>query len=207
MVELFDGWIHALGGFGFLVVALAAMLEYVVPPFPGDTVVLLGGVYAIRGQKSWALVFAAIMLGSTAGAAIDYWLGRLIAARIDRREAKGAFLGISLERIRGLQEKMRARGDWMLLANRFLPGLRGPIVVAAGASGMPFARVLALAAISAAVWNLLFFGAGLALGGNAERLERLVTTYSEVVAAVLLAIAVAFLVRLAFRRRAAGERT
>lgn len=58
MVEYIDQLISALGPLGLLVLGLAAMLEYVVPPFPGDTITLLGActrcVVRSRGcSSSW----------------------------------------------------------------------------------------------------------------------------------------------------------
>ena len=48
MVEYLDNLIAHIGLLGLLVLGLAAAVEYVVPPFPGDTITLLGGVYAGR---------------------------------------------------------------------------------------------------------------------------------------------------------------
>ena len=50
MVEWLDSFITHLGLLGLVVFFVAAALEYVVPPFPGDTITLLGGVYAVRGE-------------------------------------------------------------------------------------------------------------------------------------------------------------
>ena len=50
MVEFLDNLISNIGLLGLLVLGLAAAVEYVVPPFPGDTITLLGGVYAVRGE-------------------------------------------------------------------------------------------------------------------------------------------------------------
>ncbi|HEX8536284.1 MAG TPA: DedA family protein, partial [Cystobacter sp.] len=79
MVEFLDNFITHLGLLGLLVFAVAAALEYVVPPFPGDTITLLGGVYAVRGDHPWPLVFGVVVAGSVLGALINYqvghWLG------------------------------------------------------------------------------------------------------------------------------------
>ncbi|MBI3182403.1 MAG: DedA family protein [Myxococcales bacterium] len=201
MVELFDGWIHALGSLGFLVAGLAAMVEYVFPPFPGDSIIVLAGVYAVRGGRSWPLVFAAVTLGSVIGSSLDYGFGRLIALRVDRRADHKSILGVPLPRIRELQAKMRAKGDWVILLNRFLPGVRSLLFVAAGASRMPLSRVMVLGALSAMGWNLLLFAAGLAVGGNAEELEALLGRYYQAVVALLALLGAAVLGRALYRKR------
>lgn len=207
MVEQLDIWIASTGPIAFLVLGLAALIEYVFPPFPGDTVVILGGIYAVRGQKPWMLVFAVITVGSVIGAAIDYWIGWKLRDRIEQRP-EGKFLGLSHQKIREVQEKMQRFGSALILINRFLPAVRAFIFLAAGAARMSFGRVLLLGAISAMAWNCLLMGLGIAVGGNAERLENLVRNYELAVYSLLgiaaLAIAARFLQRRRQRRPTSG---
>ncbi|HLL53734.1 MAG TPA: DedA family protein [Myxococcaceae bacterium] len=188
MVEWLDSWIAQVGPIAYLVLALAATIEYIFPPFPGDTVMLLGGVYAVRGQKPWVLVFLALTIGSVAGAAIDYWVGTKLYQWLEHRPDDKPFLGFTKAQLHAAEAKMRKRGTVLVLLNRFLPGIRGVIFFAAGAAQMPKRRALVLGAVSAAAWNGLVLGAGIAVGGNAEKLERLLRQYSNAVY-VLLALA------------------
>ncbi len=201
MIEQLDTWIASTGPVAFLVLGLGAMIEYVFPPFPGDTVVILGGIYAVRGQKPWALVFAVITIGSMVGAAIDYWFGRKVGERIERQPDGKLLVGLSYQKIRELQERMRKVGSGLILINRFLPAVRAVLFVAAGAARMPFWRVLLLGAISAMGWNCLMMGLGSAVGGNAERLEALIRNYQIAVYSILGIVMVGVAVRFVQRRR------
>jgi len=205
MVEQFDSWARALGPFGPLAFAVAAFIEYVFPPFPGDTLTLLAGVYALRGEASWALVFLAVTAGSVTGAAVDYAFGRLIATRVERQPEGKLFFWISHARIHEAQKKMRAKGATILLVNRFLPALRSLIFVAAGASRMPVRQVLAYGAISAMAWNVLVMGAGLAVGGNLNRVQTLFDHYQRTALLLLAVVVLGFGLRMLRRsRRPAG---
>jgi membrane protein DedA with SNARE-associated domain len=168
--------------------ALAAVIEYIFPPFPGDTVTLLGGVYAVRGQKPWALVLAAVTLGSLVGASFDYWVGSRLYRWIRKKPEDFTLLGLKKPQLLELEEKMRRRGAPLILFNRFLPGVRGVLFFAAGASGMPYGKALGLGAISAVAFNLLVMGLGIALGGNAEKLEGLIR-HSQLLVASLFGAA------------------
>ncbi|MFN7130634.1 MAG: DedA family protein [Myxococcales bacterium] len=200
MVERLDELIRDTGPLGIVVLFFAAALEYVFPPFPGDTVTLAGGVYAVRGKLSVPLVFAAITAGSICGALADYFIGRWISTRLENRKP-GSRLDrlFSLDDLHGWEARFRERGAYYLIVNRFLPGIRAPIFVAAGVSRVPLGKVLLFGGLSSVLWNGLLFGVGFALGDNAERLEALVGTYSRVAGAavllVLLAVAVRFLMR------------
>lgn len=201
MVEYIDQLISALGPFGLLVLGVAAVLEYIIPPFPGDTVTLLGGVYAVRGEQPWPLVFLVVTLGSVGGAAINYAIGHWLAKKFDSHP-EWSFFGINHARLEGVQARMRRNGPWLLLANRFLPGIRGLIFVAAGASRMPRTNALMLGALSAMAHTGLVLGLGAAVGGNLERLAELVTRYQYAVVGLVAVGVVAVLVRMLARRRA-----
>lgn len=201
MVHFIDQLISTLGPLGLLVLGIAAALEYVVPPFPGDTITLLGGVYAVRGTQPWPLVFLVVTAGSVLGAAINYQVGRWLARRFDAHPGKSYF-GITHARLEEVQSRMRRSGPWLLLVNRFLPGIRGLIFVAAGAAEMPRLNALALGAVSAMAHTGLVLALGAAVGGNLERLAALVSRYQYAVVGLVVVGVVAVLVRMLARRRA-----
>jgi membrane protein DedA with SNARE-associated domain len=185
MIETLDSWIRAVGPLGYLVLFGAALVEYVVPPFPGDTVVLLGGVYAVRGNKPWALVFAVVTLGSIAGSAINYFVGRRMARRFPQ--------------LLQLQDRMRRGGIPLIAFNRFLPGIRGLLFAAAGAAEMSFPHVMFWGGVSSVLWNALIMGVGIAVGGNAERLGALLRQYNAVAWGLLGTAAIMFSARYVWR--------
>lgn len=201
MMAQLDQWIAGVGWAAYAVLGLCAMIEYVFPPFPGDTVTLLGGVYAVRGHKPWLLVLAVLTLGSVVGAMVDYWVGARVFRWVHHRPATKRFLGFTREQLVDLEARMRRRGSVLILLNRFLPGVRGLLFFAAGASQMPFGRVMGLGAISALVFNLLVLGVGFAVGGNAERIAVLLQDYQAAVGGLLVVAGVALLIRLLLRRR------
>lgn len=201
MLEAFDALVRELGPWGVLLLGAAALLEYVFPPFPGDTVTLLGGAYAERGEHPVWLVLASLMAFSVAGMTAMWAVGRALGHKLDAAREGPLFFGITHEQVRRAQTVMRERGDWVLVLNRFMPSFRAMVFVAAGASGAPLPRVLALGSLSALGWNALLVGVGAAIGVNADRLEDWLVRY-RLVALGLTAVVVAFFaVRWLVRRR------
>lgn len=203
--EQLDSWMQAVGALAFLALGVAAMIEYLFPPFPGDTILLLGGVYAVRGQQSWVLVLLVVTAGSLLGAALNYWIGTRVAARFERGTDE-RFLGVKRSELIRLQGRMRKRGSWLLVANRFMPGVRSLIFLAAGAARMPFGQVMGLGAASALGWNLLILSAGIAVGGNLERLKALFSQYQTAAIGALAVAITAWAVGVIVRRRKRGQR-
>lgn len=201
MVEFFDAVISHIGLLGLLLLGLAAAVEYVVPPFPGDTITLLGGVYAVRGAHPWPLVFLVVVAGSVLGALINYQVGRWLVGRFERRPGE-AFFGITHARLESVQSQMRHKGPWLLLANRFIPGVRGLIFVAAGAAHVPRGNALVLGAFSAMAHTGLVLALGAAVGGNLEKLESLMGQYQRAIIGLVVVGVVAVVVRALARRKA-----
>jgi membrane protein DedA with SNARE-associated domain len=175
------------------ILALAACVEYLFPPFPGDTVTLAGAVLARLGGWSYPLVYLALLAGNVAGAAGDYAFGRkalnrerlLRSQRVARKED-------SLDRIIA---GYRRFGPALLIVNRFLPGIRALFFVAAGIAELPFRTVMFYAAVSAAAWNALLLLAGYFIGDRLPLLEELFRTYFHIVWVVVVVGAIAILIQ------------
>lgn len=183
------------------VLLFATFVEYVFPPFPGDLVVVLGAWYAVHGALSWPATFLWVMAGGVAGAALDHRLGAYLGRRLDRRAAERGAL--TAERLARFEASYRRWGAWLLVANRFLPGIRAFLFLAAGAAGIPLRRVLLFGALSAALWNAVLLAAGALLARNLDELLELFSDYTRAAWIALLAGAAVAGIRLLVRRRAA----
>lgn len=191
------------GPFAPAILLFASFVEYVFPPFPGDLVVVLGAWYAVQGTISWPLAYAAVTAGAVLGSLVDYAAGRWLSGRLGARAARRGV--VSAERLDRFVAAYRRWGPALLLANRFLPGVRGFIFVAAGAAGIPLARVLVLGAISAAVWNGLLLAAGALLVPSLPELLALLRGFGLAAWVAVAAVAVAAGL-FAWRRRARAAR-
>jgi membrane protein DedA with SNARE-associated domain len=190
------------------VLFLGSLVEYVFPPFPGDTLVVLGAWYAVHGVLSWPTTFAAVTAGALAGAWIDYRVGAALGRSLEAGASRRGPL--TAERLRHVEEGYRRWGAWFLLANRFLPGVRAFLFVGAGAARIPIGKVLLFGGISAAAWNaLLLLVGGLLVGNLGEMLDwvRRYTTVAWVLMGIgLVGLAVAFAVRRAAARSRSRRR-
>ncbi|HSN13259.1 MAG TPA: DedA family protein [Anaeromyxobacteraceae bacterium] len=181
------------GAFAPLILFFASCIEYVFPPFPGDLVVLFGAWYAAHGELSWPATFLWVTLGALVGAAIDYRIGAWLAPRVNRRAAEGGHP--FAEKLARFEVSYRRWGAWLLVFNRFMPGIRAFLFVAAGAAGIPLRRVLLLGGLSACAWNALLLAAGAFAARNVDELVLLFERYTNVAWSVLAAVALVLLAR------------
>jgi membrane-associated protein len=209
LAEALSQAVSRTGALAPLILFLASFVEYVFPPFPGDLLVVLGAWYAVHGELSWAATFAAVTAGAIGGAWVDYRIGAAVGRRLEGRLARRSPL--SADRLARFEASYRRWGAWLLVANRFLPGLRAFLFVAAGAAGIPLRRVLLLGGISAALWNAALLAAGAVAARQLADLVDLFERYTQaawigLVAAGALGAAWLLVWRVRAARRARGAR-
>lgn len=195
--------VHETGPEAALVLFLSAAIEYVFPPWPGDVITAAGAIWALEGVLPFPVLLGSTTLGSVAGAAVSYELGARLVGRASSGHAGRLVRWLAPpERIAAVHRLSERWGTWLVLFNRFVPGVRGLFFVAAGAGGMPRARVLGLGALSALLWNALLLGGGWLLGRDLSRLLDWLRGWAVAGWALLaLALLVAIVRRVRARRR------
>jgi len=183
------GLIHS---YGYAAVALGTFLE-------GETVLVLGAAAAAQGHLSLPVVIVAAVLASFAGDQFYFAAGRRYGTTLLERFPD---LRPRAERVLRLLERWHLP---LILAIRFLYGLRiaGPMAI--GMSEVSWLRFAVLNFIGAALWAPLVaalgYGAGHALAGMLAAIDA-----DELWGLALLLAAIALLWLLAQRRRPARQR-
>jgi membrane protein DedA with SNARE-associated domain len=141
----------------YAAIAIFCMIE-------GEISVILAGVVVSHGYLSPQWVLAAAWGGTFAGDALTFWLGsryglRLLPLHGRMRHATEAVLG-----------KVGRNHVVAVFLYRFLYAMRWPAGLAIGMSGVPYARLVAVAAVASAAWAAMLMGVGYAFGGLAGRL-------------------------------------
>lgn len=205
MAELIDtmlAWLAANEGpLAYVAFAAASLLEYVVPPVPGDTIALFGIFLCISAGWSAPAVYAALNVGSVVGGMAAYAFGR----RFRDVERRPAFLRgpRATAAFRALADRYAVHGAAYIALNRFVPALRAFFFVAAGISGLPAGRVAGWGLASALVWNGVLMIAGHLLGASFAELQAVVGGYGAVVLGVIVLVLLALAARALARRIAA----
>ena len=181
---------------GLLVLFFSSMIEYLFPPFPGDSVTLAGAVLATYADYSIPAVFISVTAGSLLGAMLVFRFGKVLHRWEQRR-----FRSRISDRIDKLAITFRRVGPASIAVNRFLPGIRSFIFIAAGVAELPTLTVALYATVSLILWNSLIIAVGLLIGKNVERLQELMTHFSTAGWGVLGVLAL-FLVYRWLRQRA-----
>lgn len=175
------GWaadlIGTLGGpgAGFLIA-----LENLFPPLPSEVILPLTGFAASMGSITLVSAIVWTTLGSVVGAAVLYWVGRVIG-----RERMYALWGrIPLVKVSDLERTeawFQRHGTKAVLLGRMVPIFRSLISIPAGVERMRLPVFLALTAVGSLIWNAALILAGYWLGDQWDLVERYVGVLSKVV--------------------------
>lgn len=200
LIQDFIAWMAEVPpGWAYVLLLLIAYGENVVPPIPGDLLIVFGGYLVGIGRLEFLPVIVLATLGGALGFMTMYAIGRRIGHAV-----------LDPERLRWLpKEQIEKARDWLqrwgygvVAANRFLSGARSVISLTVGMAEMEAWKTAAYATFSAAIWTGLITYAGFAVGENWEAVVDFLQRYGQVVLALLVLVVVVQGVRIYRRRRA-----
>lgn len=166
-IDLMNGLPH---GLLYVLLALGAAVENIVPAVPADTFVALGGFLAGVGDLDARWVVFGAWTCNVLGAMGVYRASHLYGPRFFERGA-GRFLLLphQFDRVRRFYDHW---GVWAIFFSRFVPGVRAVVPVFAGATHQPTRRVLIPIALASGIWYSGLVLLALAAGQNLDRLAR-----------------------------------
>jgi membrane protein DedA with SNARE-associated domain len=149
--------------FLYLFLFISAIIENLFPPIPGDTITIFGAFLVGTGRLSYMLVYAATTTGSVIGFMLLVMVGRILEREFFMNKNYRFF---SAESIVAAERWFERYGYFVVLANRFLPGIRSVISLVSGITRLNLIKVVLLTLVSASVWNLIWIQVGFVLGNN-----------------------------------------
>jgi membrane-associated protein len=191
---------------GYLVVGAATFLENSVGAgviVPGETIVILGGVYAGLNELSLPFVATVAVVGAILGDNVGYWIGRRFGRGFLQRFGEKLF--VTPERLGKAERYYAEHGGKTVFLGRFVPFVRSVGFVLAGVAHMQWKRFIAYDVAGALIWGVGHSFLGYVLGASYERWQR----YATPVGLGLLVILLFLVGASKFRsgRRKEGENT
>jgi membrane protein DedA with SNARE-associated domain len=193
--ERVEGWVAWGGPLVIFALLFACGMGL---PLPEDIPLLIGGYFVGRGEMNLGVVGVLAWLGIIGGDCVLYALARRYGLNVTRLPLIGRH--VTQKRIRWAEKKFEQHGVWVVAVCRLFAGVRGAMVIAAGAIRFSFLKFVVADGIAALVSGGMFvyFGylAGKHLGSVAD-MRRKIGHYEHYViigGVVLLAVFVAYLV-------------
>lgn len=177
MIEILTSLINAIlliiNQLGYIGILLGMAIESSLIPFPSEIILIPAGTLVAQGKMSFSLVFAAGLLGSLAGALINYFLAFYFGRRvIDRFISKyGKVLFLNKEKLEKSDAYFMKHGEITTFTGRLIPVIRQLISLPAGFARMNLAKFLLYTGLGAGFWTLVLVYIGYFFGNNSEWLS------------------------------------
>jgi membrane protein DedA with SNARE-associated domain len=179
MAEFFESLLNGIDPIiAYIILFLSAFAENVIPPIPGDTVVVVGAYLVSIGKLSFWGVFISTCLGSSAGFMVMYYLGAIFGRKFFYKKSRSKIF--KEKQIQKVEKWFAKWGYWVIFANRFLSGTRSVVSVFAGLVHLNAFYVFVLGFTSTMIWNGLLISLGMILGHNWNELLGYISRYNTV---------------------------
>lgn len=162
-------------------------------PFPEDVSLILGGFLVFRGSANLTLMVATGFLGILAGDSIIYWAGRRLGDRA--RTEHGRYLRrlLTPERRARVEALFARHGEKIVMAARFMPGVRAVTFFTAGSAKMPYARFICFDGLAALASAPAFVFLGFRFGKQLQRVIELLKRFQMATVGIILLLVFAWL--------------
>ncbi len=154
----------------YLAIALISFIENLFPPFPGDVLTVFTGIYVRQGRIDFLPAYAWSVVGATFGYYLQFLIFSSFAHWLERPWFKKYFPDTEHRRVEVLFGKF---GNWLIVANRFLSGIRSMIALTAAIAKYPRTQFFFLTLLACAMYNYVLLLLGWAIGGRVHSIDQM----------------------------------
>ena len=186
--EIANTIVSYIGDMGYWGIFLLMFLESTFFPFPSEIIMIPGGYLAYKGEMNIYIVVLVGILGSLAGALLNYYLAKYLGRKLILKYGKYFF--IKEETLEKLDMFFTRHGEISTFTGRLIPGIRQLISLPAGLARMNLAIFSFYTSLGAGIWVVVLVAVGYLVGSN----EALISEYLK--SATFIALVSAALITL-----------
>lgn len=200
-------WIRTLSPLGIYgIFLLVAYLENIVPPVPGDVLVVFGGYLAAEDIIGFFPLLLITTVASVAGFMSMYAIGFHWGDKIEQQGKKFWLMRfIDIKYFEKGRRWMHRWGQGIILANRFLAGTRSVISLTAGITKTSISPTMLSSFVSSVLWNFILLSAGWLVHENWTVIGKYLNIYGWVVLGLIFLVIVARFLYKKRQKRMRGE--
>ena len=203
--QIVDGLLAIIANFGYFGIFVGMTIESSFFPFPSEIIMIPAGALIAKGEMVFIWVFLAGLLGSLAGALINFflafYLGRKTINFLILKYGKIFLLGK-----KGLEKSdiyFKKHGEITTFIGRLIPVVRQLISLPAGFSKMNIFKFCLFTSLGAGIWIAILIYLGYIFGNNLELIKTNMTLIFLVIFLFLSIILVTYLIWIKIRNKTA----
>jgi membrane protein DedA with SNARE-associated domain len=145
---------EASGGWAYFAVFALVFGDAICALLPGETTLNAASTLAANGQLDLGLVMLAGALGAVVGDTTLYWIARTFSGRLEPQFEKAK----QNDKVATALEFLGSSAPLLLVAGRYVPGVRFAVNVMMGLTRYPYRSFLLWSAIGGTVWSIYTCG-------------------------------------------------
>jgi len=143
LAEIPDQWAYVL-------TLLFIWFDAVIPIFPGETTLSAASTIAADGGLALGMIMLAGAVGAILGDSSLFWIARLGSAKMQPHLDKA----LENDKVRIAWEGMNRSPGLLIVAGRYVPGMRFVVNASMGLSDIRYPRFLAWSVLSGILWSV-----------------------------------------------------
>lgn len=183
---LIQGLLSLIQSLGYIGIFVGMTIESSFFPFPSELILLPAGALIAQGKMSFLAVFVAGILGSVAGAWINYFLALFLGRKAFEAliEKYGQFFLLDKEKLEKTDNYFEKHGEITTFLGRLVFVVRQLISLPAGFSKMNFSRFTLFTALGAGIWTAILILLGMFFGSTASTHLKWITGILLIISAI-----------------------
>ena len=134
----------------YLMCLLFVWFDAVIPIFPGETTLSAASTIAAGGGLSLAPIMLAGALGAILGDQSLFWIARKSSAKMQPHLDRA----LDNPKVRTAWDALNRSPGLLIVAGRYVPGMRFAVNASMGLSDMPYRRFLPWSVLSGTLWSV-----------------------------------------------------
>jgi membrane-associated protein len=168
---------------------------------PGDSLLVMAGLFAARGDLSLAVLIPSLCLAAITGHFVGYWFGQKTGARLFARPNSRLF---KREHLLKAQAFYETHGSKTIILARFIPVIRTFAPIVAGVAGMNYRQFVTVNVVGGIGWVTSMCLLGYLLGNTIP--PAVMDRYVYLVIGVIIILSILPAIIHVVRDRRAGAR-
>lgn len=196
MQTIIDFIVKLVGDLGYFGIFFMMFLESSFIPFPSEVVMIPAGYLAYQGEMNFFVAVFFGILGSLAGALLNYYLALFFGREILIKYGKYVFF--DEETMKKMEDFFAKHGHISTFSGRLIPVVRQYISLPAGLGKMNLAIFCFYTSLGAGIWSLILVALGYFLGQNEDLLKEYL---HWITLALVIGVAFGIVIYVAYQKR------
>ena len=197
-IQIVEKLVGLIDSLGYLGIFILMTVESSFIPFPSEIVLIPAGILIYQGEMNFWLVFSAGVLGSLAGALINYYLAFYLGRKgVNKLINKyGRVLFIDKNSLSKSDRFFEEHGEITNFVGRLIPLVRQWISIPAGFSKMNIYKFCFYTVLGAGIWCFVLIALGYIFAENIWLIKENLNIINLLLITIVLVIVLIYLLKI-----------